>query len=111
MGNQCTICGRKKWDNLEIRVYAGTDGEFALYENENENYNYEKGLNSIISLKWNDQIHTLTIGERKGSFKGMLKSRTFNIVLVNTSNGIGVNPEVKFKKTVKYTGKQISIKL
>ena len=34
----------KKWDELEIRIYPGTDGEFTLYEDENDNYNYEKGI-------------------------------------------------------------------
>jgi len=101
----------KKWDNLEIRVYAGANGEFTLYEDENDNYNYEKGVNSTITLKWNDQNKTLTFGERKGSFKGMLKTRTFKVVLVSTTVGIGVNPALKYTKTVKYTGKKIDVKL
>jgi len=82
-----------------------------LYEDENDNYNYEKGLCSTICFKWDDQSKTLTIGERKCSFKGMLKSRTFNIVLVNTQNGIGVNPTAQFTKTVKYVGKEKYVKL
>jgi alpha-D-xyloside xylohydrolase len=62
-------------------------------------------------MKWDDQSKTLTIGERKGTFKGMLKSRTFNIVLVSAKNGIGVNLTVKFTKTVQYTGKSKTVKL
>ena len=34
----------KKWDNLTIRIYPGADAEFTLYEDEFDNYNYEKVL-------------------------------------------------------------------
>lgn len=110
-GPKVQYAAEKKWDNLEIRVYPGANGEFTLYEDENDNYNYEKGLNSTITMKWDDQSKTLTIAERKGSFNGMLKSRTFNIVLVSGHNGIGVNSAVQFTKTVKYTGKTTTVKL
>lgn len=100
----------KNWDKLEIRVYPGANGEFSLYEDENDNYNYEKGAFTTITLKWNDQSKTLTIGERKGSFKGMLKNRTFNFVLVDKQNGIGNNPAIKFTKTITYNGKTKTVK-
>ena len=38
--------------NLEIRVYAGTDGTYQLYEDEGIGYNYEKGGYSCIRLFW-----------------------------------------------------------
>jgi len=100
----------KKWDNLEIRVYPGANGEFTLYEDENDNYNYEKGLKSTITLKWDDATKTLTIGERKGSFSGMLTSRKFNLVLVQKGTGVGV-VSGKPAKTVVYKGKRLNIKL
>ncbi len=31
-------------DPIEIRIYPGADGIFALYEDQNDNYNYEKGM-------------------------------------------------------------------
>lgn len=99
----------KKWDNLEIRIYPGANGEFTLYEDENDNYNYEKGINSTISMKWDDKSKTLTIGERKGSFPGMLTTRKFDFVLVDKGNGIGVAP-VKINKKVVYNGKSMNIK-
>lgn len=100
----------KNWDKLEIRIYPGANGEFTLYEDENDNYNYEKGAFATITLKWNDQSKTLTIGDRKGSFKGMLKSRTFNFVVVDAQNGTGVNQTLKFTKTLKYNGKAKAVK-
>lgn len=110
-GPKVQYAAEKKWDNLEIRVYPGANGEFTLYEDENDNYNYEKGMNSTITMKWDDQSKTLTIGDRKGSFNGMLKSRTFNIIFVSQQNGTGVNQVLRFTKTVHYNGKAKSIKL
>ena len=43
VGPDVQYATEKKWDNLEIRVYPGADGSFVLYEDENDNYNYEKG--------------------------------------------------------------------
>jgi alpha-D-xyloside xylohydrolase len=96
-GPQVQYATEKKWDNLEISVYSGTNGEFTLYEDENDNYNYEKGLNSTITLKWDDQSKTLTIGDRKGSYKGVLKSRTFNIILVSQENSKELQQPKRFQ--------------
>ena len=101
----------KRWDNLEIRIYTGADGEFVLYEDENDNYNYEKGAFSTITFKWNDKSRVLSIYEPKGSFTGMLKNRTFNIVVVNKANGLGNIPSEKFNKKIKYSGKTVVTKL
>jgi alpha-D-xyloside xylohydrolase len=110
-GPQVQYATEKKWDNLEIRVYPGNNGEFTLYEDENDNYNYEKGAYSTITFKWNDQTKTLTIGKIKGSFNGMLKNRTFNIVLIDNEKGTGVTSASKFNKTINYSGKAVSVKL
>jgi alpha-D-xyloside xylohydrolase len=110
-GPKVQYAAEKNWDNLEIRVYPGSNAEFTLYEDENDNYNYEKGIFSTIKLKWDEQAKTLTFGERVGSFKNMLKNRTFNIVVVSPQNGVGVKSASKFAKTVKYNGKAKSIKL
>jgi len=49
-----------------LRIYPGADGRFTLYEDENDNYNYEKGINSTIEFRWDDAQRNLTIGDRKG---------------------------------------------
>lgn len=90
----------KPWDNLEIVVYPGADGSFTLYEDEGDNYNYEKGFYSTIEFKWNDRKHTLTVGAREGQFPGMLAKRVFNVRLANGST-------VK----VDYDGQEKEIKL
>ena len=98
LGPEMQYVGEKAWDNLELRVYPGADGRFVLYEDEGDNYNYEKGAYSTITLQWNDKKHTLTIGARKGEYPGMLQSRAFTVVWPDgTSN------------TVNYQGQEINI--
>ena len=94
----------KPWDDLEIRVYAGANGTFCLYEDEFDNYNYEKGAYSTIDFSWNDKSRSLTINARKGSFEGMIQNRKFRIILIR--DGKQTEP-----KTVNYTGKKVSVKL
>jgi alpha-D-xyloside xylohydrolase len=79
-----------------------------LYEDENDNFNYEKGLYSLISFHWDDDQKALTISDRKGEFPGMLKTRTFNIVLVSENKGIGVETTEESAKSIKYIGKKLS---
>ena len=81
LGPDVQYNGEKQWDNLEIRVYPGADGEFCLYEDDFETYAYEKGEWTKIPFKWCDKTSTLTIGKRVGAYPGMLEKRTFNIVL------------------------------
>ncbi|MCM1256002.1 MAG: DUF5110 domain-containing protein [Duncaniella sp.] len=100
----------KNWDNLEIRIYPGQDAEFILYEDENDNYNYEKGVYSTIKFSWNDATNTLTIADREGDFPGMLLNRKFRIVRVNDKSGIGDAP-MKGGRTVKYNGREIKVKI
>ncbi len=97
-------------DPLEIRIYPGADAEFNLYEDENDNYDYEKGIYSLIPFKWNNDKKELTIGERKGEFPGMLKQRNFKIVLVNESRGNGVEITESPDKIVRYNGKETVLK-
>ena len=111
LGPKVQYAEEKKWDNLEIRVYPGANGTFTLYEDENDNYNYEKGVYSTIEFKWDDAKRTLTINDRKGSFPGMLKSRNFNIVMVGKGVGLDKEPVSSLDKAVKFTGKKVSIKL
>jgi alpha-D-xyloside xylohydrolase len=73
--------GEKAWDNLELRLYPGANGTFTLYEDEGDSYNYEKGIYSTILFTWNDKQRALTIGQRQGSFPGMLQQRQFTIVM------------------------------
>jgi alpha-D-xyloside xylohydrolase len=111
IGPKVQYATEKKWDNLEIRVYKCANGEFALYEDESDNYNYEKGAYSLIKFEWNDKKKCLVIGDRVGAFPGMMESRTFNIVLVGDAKGTGTNAPEKFDAVVRYKGKRVEVKL
>ena len=106
-GPKVQYSSEKKWDNLELRVYTGANGEFTLYEDEKDNYNYEKGTYSIIPIKWDEQTGTLTIDKRQGKFNGMLNNRKFKIVIVNGNK----DKSTKITKKVSYNGEKVIVKL
>lgn len=101
---------QKPEDPIELRVYRGANGDFTLYEDENDNYNYEKGVYATIPFHWDEANQTLTIGARKGTFPGMLQSRTFQIVFAGENHGVGIDPSDKPDKIVQYSGSEITIK-
>ena len=110
MGPFLEYATEKPADPIELRIYPGADGIFILYEDENDNYNYENGQYATIGFKWIDQDKTITIEDRKGSFKGMINKRKFNIVVVSKNHGTGLNGTENPDKTVEYTGKQLIMK-
>lgn len=102
---------QRKPDTLELRVYPGANGTFTLYEDENDNYNYEKGKYSTIDMYWNDQQKMLTLHTRKGTFTGMLNNRLFKVVIVKKNNGTGLEDNENKENLVRYSGKRISVRL
>ena len=100
----------KPAEEITLYVYAGQDGTFTLYEDEGVNYNYEKGQYAQIPMVYDDAAGTLTLGDRKGEFPGMLQERTFNIVKVSKDRPQGFDLKVK-GTVVKYDGKAQSVKL
>lgn len=109
-GPEVQYSTEKPWNHLEIRIYPGANGVFTLYEDEGDNYNYEKGQFSEITFEWNDAQRTLNISERKGKFKGMLLQRDFRIVIVDSKSGRGDQP-MTGGKTIAYDGKQQVLQL
>ena len=100
LGPEMQYVGEKSWDNLEIRIYPGADGEFSLYEDEGDGYNYEQGYYSNIIFTWTDRTRTLHISARQGGYKGMLLDRKFTLVLPDGTT-----------RTIDYNGNQIELKL
>ena len=108
MGPEEEYSNQKPADSIELRVYPGTDVDFTLYEDQGDTYNYEKGQYATIPLHWNDATHTLTIGERKGSFPGMLQRRTFNVTFTREKHGAGIEPAPAPDKVIQYSGREVS---
>jgi alpha-D-xyloside xylohydrolase len=111
MGPYLQYATEKAEDPLEIRIYRGANADFVLYEDENDSYNYEKGLYSTISLKWNDSTKQLIIGKRHGSYPGMIQKRTFNIVIVSKSKGRGTEITSDPDSSIIYNGEEKVVQL
>lgn len=111
MGPVMQYAAEKPEDPIELRIYPGADGKFTLYEDENDNYSYEKSVYALIPLSWNDVKKTLVIGNREGSFPGMLAKRTFHVVLVREGHGTAADPTTDPDRTVLYTGMKIEVGL
>ncbi len=99
----------KPADPIRLFIYTGGDGSFTLYEDENVNYNYEKGKFSVIPLNYNEKDHILTIGKRQGEFPGMLGTRTFEIVWIGDGKPTDLTFQSKPDASVTYDGSQQSI--
>ncbi len=97
-------------DPIEIRIYPGADGQFTLYEDEGDNYNYEKGLFSQIPILWKNSSKTLIIGNRRGNYPGMTMKHVFNVVLVSENKGKGIELAQPVK-SIKYKGNKIEVRL
>jgi alpha-D-xyloside xylohydrolase len=110
MGPVVQFTGEKSADSIELRVYRGANGSFKLYEDEGDNYSYEKGAYTTIQITWNESAGTLNFGARIGTFPGMLKNRTFHVVFVAEGHGTGVAETVNADQTVKYDGKPVVVK-
>lgn len=110
MGPTMQYATEKNEDPIELRVYTGADAGFTLYEDENDNYNYEKGVYSIIPIHWNEKTKTLTIGKRKGDYPEMIKKRLFRIVFVSDNFGVGGTETDEPSSNILYSGEKVKIK-
>jgi alpha-D-xyloside xylohydrolase len=103
LGPDEEYAAQKPADPIELRVYRGADGEFTLYEDQNDGYNYEQGAYATIALRWDDAKDTLTIGARQGRFPGMLENRKFNVVVIG--------PAGEVRGEVEYAGQEVTRRL
>ena len=110
MGPAMEWSTQKPADPIELRIYPGADGDFTLYEDENDNYDYTKGQHATIALHWNDAEHTLTIGARQGSYPGMAPQHTFRVVVVGKDHGTGIGETASANTTATYSGQAITVK-
>lgn len=110
VGPELQHTSEKPADPIELRIYPGADGTFTLYEDEGDNYGYEKGRYATIRFDFDDDKRTLTIGPREGSFPGMLAKRTFRVVIVADGHGTGDQQMEKPDKSFEYDGKAVFVR-
>lgn len=96
-------------DPLEIRIYGGKDASFELYEDSGDGYAYEHGERATVRLQWHDRLGTLSIGDRSGTFPGMLAKQTLRFVLVGPGRGVGDEVASTVDRSVIYEGHALEV--
>jgi alpha-D-xyloside xylohydrolase len=106
LGPELQYTSEKKADTITLYIYGGKDASFTLYEDEGNNYKYEEGQYANIDFTYSESKKQLTLGERKGTFSGMLQKRVFHILYIDKSGGTTRKP-----LSITYTGKAKSISI
>jgi alpha-D-xyloside xylohydrolase len=98
-------------DAIELRIYRGRDGRFEFYDDEGDNYNYERGACEVIPVSWDDKQSLLTIGDRAGSYPTMPATRRFVLRAgeLGYDRPDGHSPVVG--RTVEYDGRRVTVRL
>jgi alpha-D-xyloside xylohydrolase len=107
VGPELQYTEQKKADTLTLFIFPGQNGSFTIYEDENTNYNYEKGQFATIPVKYDEATRTVTIGKRRGEFAGMLNKRIFEMVWVKNHPGGGLN--ARPQRVVTYSGEELTV--
>ncbi|MEP7144716.1 MAG: TIM-barrel domain-containing protein [Ferruginibacter sp.] len=110
-GPELQYTSEKSADTITLNIYTGADASFNLYEDEGTNYNYEKGAYAVIPIKYSEASKTITIGDRKGSFNGMLSKRVFRINIITPAQSKLFDLDAKCDKEIFYQGKKVSVKI
>jgi len=110
-GPELQYTAEKPADPLTLFVYTGKNASFSLYEDEGTNYNYEKGAFSTIEFSYDESTKTLTLGQRRGSFSGMLKNRTFNIIFITPKSAKGLDFNRKPDRKIGYSGLPLQVRM
>lgn len=71
----------QKEGKRQIWVYPGADAKFSLYEDEGDNYNFEKGMYALTEMIWDDAAQKMTIGKTQGGFPGMEENPEYEIIV------------------------------
>jgi alpha-D-xyloside xylohydrolase len=109
LGPEIEYADEKPAGPIELRIYTGADGEFNLYQDAGDGYDYENGVHSAIPMHWSESSRTLTIGQREGEYSGMPASMEMKVVLVSAGHGTGLEPTANPDKLVVYNGQSISV--
>lgn len=73
----------KSANGITYRVYPGTDAAFELYEDEGNNYNFEKGAYTVTQVKWEESSQTLTVSEPEGDYPGRDAKSNYHIKIID----------------------------
>lgn len=94
---------------LEIRVYRGASGSFALYDDAGDGYAYERGQRALIRFDWDEPTQALSIAAVEGGYPAMPAARTFKLVFVGEGHGAGAAETATPDRVVAYTGRALRV--
>lgn len=86
MSDAVAYTGLQKECDIILRVYAGNDAEFELYEDEEDNYHYENGAYAWTKFSWKEETKQLSIGQPSGEFEGRVKDRSYQVIVIAKEN-------------------------
>ena len=93
---------------LTISIYTGTDGNFALYEDDGVSRQYLHGQYSRIPFSWNERRKTLTIRRREGSYPGMAGTRLIKLHWIKPGTPLNLDAA---DQTVTYMGAPVTVRM
>ncbi len=59
---------------ISVKIYGGADGDFSLYLDDDKSYNYEEGIYSELSFRYDDSAKSLTIESKKDDYTDFRKN-------------------------------------
>ncbi len=110
VGPEIQYAEEKTDGTITLYVYEGKDAEFTLYEDENENNDYEKGIYSEIQIHYDNSSGELSISAPAGFYPGMPANRTFRIVWIGKESPHPFLSESTKSQAVIYKNKSMTIK-
>jgi alpha-glucosidase/alpha-D-xyloside xylohydrolase len=86
---------------MTMVVYPGADGAFTLYEDDGRSFEYRKGAQMRLVMRWNDAARRLSIGLAPGSKLLPPMTRPIRVRIAGS----------KEEKAVEFVGKAIDVKV
>lgn len=88
-------------ERLEIRIYAGADARFVLYDDAGDGYGYTRGEYARCELEWSEADAALRISDREGDYPGMAREQVLHVQLMRP----GAQP---LERTLRYRGQAVT---
>ena len=76
--------GERSSESMELRVYPGSDGQLALYEDDGVSMDRTRGISSTINVRWTDRRKRLSLALAPGSVMRNFTTRTFRVRLAGS---------------------------
>lgn len=109
IGPALTHTAEKVADELTVWIYAGADGHFTLQEDDGLTNAHERGDFSLIPLRWDDAARRLTVGDRAGTYAGMVGERKIRVMVVDSTRAKPFDVDAVTSWSLAYNGTEISL--